>query len=47
MKLLLVAFVLALLVWLAPRNSFWDFMGILAYWLTVVGVGLIMVRRAP
>ena len=47
MKLLVVAFVMALFVWLAPRNSFMDFMGIVGFWLTVIGVGLVMARRAP
>ncbi len=47
MKLLIVAFVLSLFVWIAPRNGFVDVMGIVAYWITVIGVIIMIAKRAP
>lgn len=47
MKLLLIAFITAVFVWLAPHSSFVDFIGIVAYWLTVIGVIIVLSKLAP
>lgn len=47
MKLLIVAFVLSLFVWIAPRNGLVDVMSIVAYWITVIGVIIMIAKRAP
>lgn len=47
MKLLLLAFLLALIAWLAPHNDFGSFVGILAYWVSLVSVVVVIIKHRP
>lgn len=47
MRILVLAFALALFVWLAPHNTFMNAIGLATYWITVLGVVALVVRRPP
>lgn len=44
MRTLIIAFILALLVWIGPRNGAMEIVGIATFWLTVFGVISMVVR---